>query len=139
MTSHTKQSPLPGTELGTEREWIVTFEDCGLEDMVLVEAMTRREARETFNEEFELFDIGVHIDPDAFGVDDDDDDWTWENIYARSRSDAKEIALQRDRKYQSVYEVSDLGNTATVTSVDRFEDVDGWKPSRAKREAEVVA
>lgn len=122
------QDGLPGLDVVTERKWIVTVRDHGLARKVLVNALSKREARETFLDEFDLYEIGVE---------DDEFDWDHEVVYARSADDAERIALARDRDYMRTYDTVCLG-VGEVVAVDRADAVDGWKERRAQREAELV-
>jgi hypothetical protein len=124
------QAALPGLEIGTERAWILTVECDGLTYTVLIEAMTKVEAAETFREEFDEYEVGVE---------DDDFDWDDEIVWARSREDAEEIALERDRDYMRTYQAPCLGNTATVREVEPADTVDGSDVRQAKRDVKVVA
>ncbi|WP_440767590.1 hypothetical protein [Natronorubrum sp. DTA7] len=127
--ANSKQGALPGLEPGEPEQWIITAIDAGLEYHILVEAMSRTEARETFESEFEMYELGVE---------DDEFDWDHETVFARSQDNAEAIVLERDRDYMRVYDWSCLGNTADIESVDRADDVDGWKKRRATSDAEVV-
>ncbi|SIS06108.1 hypothetical protein [Natronorubrum daqingense] len=124
-----EQAPLPGLEPGKPTEWLVTVTDAGLEYAVLVEAMSRNEARETFKSEFEMFELGVE---------DDEFDWDHETVFARTEENAEQIALAREREYMRVYDSSNLGNTATVEAVVEASEADGWATRRARREADEV-
>lgn len=128
--SQSHQAALPGLEPGTTDEWIVTVTDGGLEYTVLIEAMTRREARETFSEEFYCFEVGVE---------DEDFDFDHEVVYARSQEDAEKIALSREREYMRTYQAPNLGQDADVLSVDRPSQVHGRIKRRTKRDAEAIA
>lgn len=127
--SESQQGALPGLEPGEPDEWVVTVTDGGLEYTVLIEAMTRRQAREDFEEEFYCFEVGVE---------DDEFDFDHEVVYARSQDDAEEIALARDRDYMRTYQAPNLGQDADVLSVDRSSEVNGREERRAKRDAEAI-
>lgn len=133
-----RQTPLPGMEKGEPTEYLLTVEDAGLEYAVIVEAMTKQEARDTFDEEYTFFELGIYIDPDAFGVDEDDDDWTHEALFARTAENAREIALNREQKYIEVYDTEPLPSDTTIVSVDPVESITGSRVRQAKRDVEVV-
>ncbi|ELY37738.1 hypothetical protein [Natronorubrum tibetense] len=60
--AESKQGALPGFEPGEPKQWIITAMETGLEYHILVEAMSRTEARETFESEFEMCELGVEDD-----------------------------------------------------------------------------
>lgn len=124
------QSALPGMDVGTEQPWVLTIECDGLTYTVVIDAMTKADAAETFNAEFEEYEVGVE---------DGDFEWDHETVWARSQADAEEIALERDREYMRTYQAPCLGNRATVVSTEPFDAVDGSKVRRAKSEADLVA
>jgi len=125
-----KQFALPGMELGTPSDWILTIKEHGITYNVLVEAMTKKEATRIFQSEFALYEMSVE---------DEDFDWDSELVWARSLEDAEQIALDRKHEYMNVTDSWSCGNNSTVISVDPKENVDGWKVRRAKRERKLVA
>lgn len=132
-SSQSKQTALPGLDEPDAKPFVVSVTDRGagmIDYHVLIEAMTRSEAEEIFNEEFQLYEVGVY-----------DEDWEWEHegCFARSNGHAKRITLARDRDYMKVYEVSPLGNDARVDSIEPLEDVENTRHVRqAKSEANKV-
>lgn len=91
-----------------------------VDQLVIVEAETADDARETFKDEFSAFEVGITTLPY--------DGETTEVVFSRTEEAAVKIAVGRKGEYSDVHRfVEDYDTELEVVDVTPADEVDGWE------------